>query len=127
MALDRNSIVGAEDTPIKMINVPEWGGDVYVKRPSIRERDSLGELSRQFLELKVDSKGKQSTEFVRTEASEKAFASFRLKTVGFALCDEKGKRLFHDDEIESVLGEKSPEAIERIFNELGNVFKDEEA
>lgn len=127
MALNRDAIIGAEDIPVRVINVPEWGGDVHVKRPSIRERDSLGELTRQFLEVKTDGKGKAKNEFINSEESEKAFALFRLKTVGFALCNESGKRLFNDDEIEPILGSKSTEAIERVFNELGNVFKDAEA
>jgi len=126
MALNRDAIIGAVDIPVRIINVPAWGGDVHVKRPSIRERDALGSLTRKFLELKTDSKGKSKNEFIKGEEAEKSFAEFRLKTVGFALCDEHGNRLFNDDEIEPILGSKSSESIELIFNEMGNVFKDAE-
>lgn len=126
MALNRDAIIGVADIPVRTINVPTWGDYVHVKRPSIRERDVLGALTRQFLELKNDGRGKTKNEFIKGEEAEKAFAEFRLKTVGFALCDESGKRLFSDDEIDPILGSKSSESIELIFNEMGNVFKDAE-
>lgn len=125
MTLGRDAIMGAQDIPVRTIDVPEWGGSVNVKRASIRERDVLGGYSRKFLEVKAGKTPNQplKTEMINGEEAEKAFADFRLFTVGFSICDEKGIRLFNDDEIESILGKKSPEAIDRIFNELGNVFK----
>lgn len=123
MALDKNTIVEANDLKMATVNVPEWGGDVNVKRPSVRERDILGTFTRKFLEVKVDKKtGENKTEMIKGEEAEKAFADFRLHTVGFAICDEQGNRLFGDDEIETLLGKKSPEVIDRIFNDLGNAF-----
>ncbi|MFY9141564.1 hypothetical protein [Sulfuricurvum sp.] len=125
MALNKDAIINASDIKMATINVPEWGGEVSVKRPSIRERDALGVYSRKFLKVKPAKEGEElKTEMIKGEEAEKAFADFRLHTVGFALCDEKGNRLFNDDEIETALGKKSPDIIDRIFNELGNVFKD---
>lgn len=132
MALDKNAISEANDNPVSTISVPEWGGDVYVKRQSIRERDALGVYFRGFAKVeKVKvKKGKEEIEEIKiiphgTEESEEAYSKYRLYTVGYALCDEKGERLFSDTEIESVLGKKSPEAIHRIFNELGNALNQE--
>ncbi|MHB8100368.1 MAG: hypothetical protein ACYDD5_12360, partial [Sulfuricurvum sp.] len=127
MAIDKNTIIEASDIQTGTISIPEWGGDCFVKKPSIKERDILGTHTRIFMEVKTDGKGKQKNEFVKGEESEKAFAAFRLKTVGFALCDEKGNRLFNDDEIDTLLGKKSPEVIDRIFNDLGNAFGTKEA
>lgn len=126
MALDKNAIIEATDLKKTTISVPEWGGDVNVKRPSVRERDILGTFTRKFLEVKINKKTSESkTEMVKGEEAEKAFADFRLYTVGFALCDEKMNRLFSDDEIETLLGKKSPEVIDRIFNDLGNALAEE--
>lgn len=125
MILDRNSIIDAQDIPVRIIDVPEWGGSVNVKRASIRERDTLGVFTRKFLEVKIDKKsGEQKTEMITGDEAEKAFAQFRLFSVGFALCDEHGNRLFNDDEIETLLGKKAPDVIDRIFNDLGNAFTD---
>lgn len=124
--LDKKAIIEANDIGMGKINVPEWGGDVYVKSPSIRERDILGGYSRKYLEIEKDKKGdpvldenkNPKLKFVGGEEAEKAFQDYRLFRVGFSLCDENGKRLFSDDEIETILGKKSPEAIDRIHSEI---------
>lgn len=127
MALDRNAIMGAADIPVRVIAVPEWNGEVYVKRQSIRERDALIPMSRGFMDIEPPKKegDKPKITMKKGADAEESYAKYRLFTVGFALCDEKGNRLFNEDEIESALGAKSTEAIERIFNELGNAFNDE--
>jgi hypothetical protein len=126
--LNRDDIIGA-DVEIKIIEVPEWNGAVYVKRRSIRERDFLIPLNQKFLSVVPPKKegGKPTFTIKKGDEAQAAYNEFRLKSVGFALCDKNGKRLFNDDEIEPILGQKSPAAIERIFNELGNVFKEDEA
>lgn len=126
-ALDRNAIMGATDIPVRVIPVPEWNGEVYVKRQSIRERDALIHMSRGFMDIKPPKKEGDKPEITMKKGpeAEEAYVKYRLFTVGFALCDENGDRLFNDDEIEKTLGKKSTEAIERIFNELGNAFNDE--
>ncbi len=58
-----------------------------------------------------------------TPEAEKAFSEYRLKSVGFSLCDEKGNRLFSDEEIDTILSKKSPESIDRIFVELGGAIE----
>ena len=134
MTLNKDAILAANDNPVRTVNVPEWGGEVCVKHHSIRERDALGVFFRAFAKIeKVKvKKGKEEVEETRiipfgTEESESAYSKYRLYTVGFALCDENGNRLFTDAEIESILGTKSPEAIHRIFNELGNEPKQEDS
>lgn len=125
MALNRDAIIGAKDIPIATIQIPEWGGEAFVRRQNIRERDFLIPISDGFLEIKPPKKEGEPPIFKMKEGedAEKSYAKHRLFTVGFALCDENGDRLFNDDEIESVLGKKSPSVIERIYRELGNVFK----
>ena len=134
MVLGKDAILSANDNPVSTVDVPEWGGSVCVKRPSIRERDALGVFFRGFAKVeKVKVKqGKDEIEDTQivphgTEEGEEAYSKYRLYSVGFALCDETGNRLFADAEIESILGKKSPEAIQRIFGELGNALKQEDS
>ena len=116
--LDKKAIIEANDIGTGKISVPEWGGDVCVKSISIRERDMLGSFARKFLETDIDKKGKLEQKMLRTEEAEKAFNDFRLYKVGFSLCDDKGERIFNDEEIETILCKKSPESIDRVFNEI---------
>lgn len=125
MNIGRDAIIGAKDIPIATVQIPEWGGEAFVRRQNIRERDFLIPISYGFLEIKPPKKEGEEPIFKMKEGedAEKAYAKHRLFTVGFALCDENGVRIFNDDEIESVLGAKSPVVIERIYRDLGNVFK----
>lgn len=125
MALNKDDIIGASDIPVKLINVPEWGGDVYVKRQSIRERDFLIPISNGFVSVEPP-KGEEKPKMVMKKGkdADEAYSKYRIYTVGFALCDENGIRIFSDEEIDTVLGKKSIEAIERIYRELGNGFKE---
>lgn len=124
--LNKQLIIDANDIGTGKISVPEWGGEVYVKSPSIRERDILGTYTRKYLEVMTDKKGEPvldenqnpKLKFIKSEEAEKAFSDFRLYKVGFSLCDEKGVRLFSDEEIETILSKKSPESIDRVFGEI---------
>jgi len=124
--LNKEEIIKANDIGMGKISVPEWGGEVYVKAPSIKDRDTLGNYSRKYLEVEKDKKGEPildenknpKLKFIGGEEAEKAFQDYRLYRVGFAICDENGKRLFSDEEIETILGKKSPEAIDRIHSEI---------
>ncbi len=124
--LSKQAIIDAADIGTGKINVPEWGGEVYVKSPSIRERDILGTYTRKYLEVvtnkkgepELDEKGNQKLRLIQSEEAEKAFSDFRLYKVGFSLCNEKGERLFGDDEIETILAKKSPASIDRVFGEI---------
>lgn len=124
MALNKDDIIGASDIPVKLINVPEWGGDVYIKRQSISERDALIPIFDGFMSVKASSDGTPKMTTKDGEEAESAYAKYRLYTVAFALCDENGKRLFSDEEIEPILGKKSIDAIERIYGELGKFFSE---
>lgn len=127
MAIDKEAIANAKDIPTSTINVPEWGGTVCVRRQNIRERDFLIPISDGFMNIEPPKKEGQSPiiKMKDGEESEKAYAKYRLYTVGFSLCDENGDRLFSDEEIDSILSKKSPVVIERIYRELGNAFKAE--
>jgi hypothetical protein len=91
MALDRKSILAADDVRKEKIAVPEWGGDVFLRVLTGTDRD-------RFEESYADQKMK----------------SFRIRFLLLALCDEDGERLFSDDEAD-ILGKKSSVVINRLF------------
>lgn len=84
-------ILAASDIKTKPVDVPEWGGTVYVKTISGTERDRFENL------LNKDRDG------------------FRVKFVVTAACDESGKPLFTQEQV-TALSEKSGVAINRVFD-----------
>lgn len=94
--LSRDSILQAQDIKIELIEVPEWGGSVYVKGLSGSERDSFeGGL--------MQKDGKTPN-----------FHNIRAKLVVKTACDADGKRLFTDADIPE-LTNKSASALQRVF------------
>lgn len=97
--LNRDQILGCNDIVIEQVEVPEWGGTVCVKTLTGTERDSL-EISM--------VKEKKSDEGLNMK-------NFRAKLASFAICDEKGERLFTEKDIDA-LTNKSASALQRVFN-----------
>jgi hypothetical protein len=91
MALDRKSILAADDVRKEKVAVPEWKGDVFLRVLTGTDRD-------RFEESYADQKMK----------------AFRISFLLLALCDEDGERLFSDDESD-ILGKKSSVVINRLF------------
>lgn len=96
--LNKEDILQAKDVKIEAVDVPEWGGGVYVRSITAAERGQIEEAAAKFKE----SKGKDS--FART---------FTVKFAALAICDEEGTRLFKDDEI-AQLQLKNAAAIARV-------------
>lgn len=90
--LDRNAILAANDAKLTRLEVPEWGGEVFIRCMSGKDRDEF--------EQKVQ--GKQ-------------LSNIRAVLAAISLCDSEGKRLFNDSEIE-LLGAKSAAALDRVFS-----------
>ena len=93
--LNREAILQTDDLPRELVQVPEWGGDVYVRTLTGTERDA-------FEQSMVGKKSKMNLDNVR--------ARFAVLTI----CDEAGKRLFADEDAK-VLGDKSAAALDRVF------------
>ena len=96
MPLDKNAILNADDRRIEPLNVPEWGGQVFVRTLKASERDAW--------EISLSKDGKNID---RRNA--------RAKFASLVLCDEKGVRLFSDAEV-GALGEKSAAALTRVWD-----------
>lgn len=91
MALDAKSILAADDARLEKMAVPEWGGDVYIRVISGGDRD-------RFEDSYADQK----------------LRAFRVRFLVLTLCDEKGDRLFADDQVD-LLAKKSSVVINRVF------------
>lgn len=94
--LSRDSILKADDLPKEMVEVPEWGGQVWVKTLSGTARDSFEQS------MVTRKKNTPNMDNVR--------ARFAVLTI----CDENGERLFTDADAKE-LGRKSAAALDRIF------------
>lgn len=103
--LTREDIFGKPWRPeIVKVPVPEWGGVVFVKELSGKERD-LFEISQ--LEGKTGNKRIN-------------LVNMRAKLVAYSVCDEKGKRLFQEQDAVR-LGDLSSKALTRVYVEASRL------
>ena len=101
--LDRDSVLKAQDIPApEKVEVPEWGGCIYVRIMTGTERDEFEASS-----IQIVGKGKH-----RTVSPDMRNA--RAKLLVRCLCDESGKRLFNDQDIVA-LGKKNSGVLDRLF------------
>lgn len=94
MSLDRNAILFSGKPPVlprEEVDVPEWGGSVWVRTLSAFERD---ELERAW------------------EATKRR--NFRARLVVATVCDEHGKDIFELGDIEA-LGRHASTTLGRVF------------
>lgn len=96
--LSRDDILKVDDTKRELVNVPEWGGSVWVYGMSAKERDA-------FEETMLEGKGKNM---------KRNLANLRARLCARCICDDKGQRIFKGEFV-AALGEKSAKAVERIF------------
>jgi len=98
MSLSRDQILSAGDVTIEEVQVPEWGGSVYVRSLNGRARDRF-ESSR--FKLKGDK-----VEMIHDNT--------RAVLLSLSLCDEAGTLLFSEADV-AALGEKNAAAMDRCF------------
>lgn len=96
--LSKSDILTANDIKIELVNVPEWGGAVYVRGLSGQERD---EYEKSMLKIQGTKR-------------ELALRNVRAGLCARSICNVKGERLFSDNEI-TELGKKSSIALDRVW------------
>lgn len=96
--LSRADILKATVTPRETVAVPELGGDVLVRGMTGVERDA-------FEWSCFEGRGKKRDFNMK---------NMRARLVGFCCIDEKGSRLFTDEDI-AVLGDVRADVIDRLF------------
>ena len=100
--LNAEAILASADLPTEAVEVPEWGGTVYVRTMNGTDRDAF-EAS--MIDTKKPADGTKPTGNLR---------NIRARLCVLTACDENGKRLFRDDQADA-LGAKSSKALDRIF------------
>lgn len=101
-------ILEADDTVLEPVDVPEWGGVVYIRSLTGTERDRIE------AEMTSADSGRERNERLQ---------NMRAKMVQRAACDETGRRLFTHNQVEA-LGKKNAKALTRLFrkaNELSGL------
>jgi len=94
--LTADGILNSSDlSDLKKVNVPEWGGEVYIRVMTGIERDRW--------EIAATSAMKDTQTL-----------NIRATLCAICICDDKGKRLFTDEQAQA-LGEKSSLALGRVF------------
>lgn len=101
MALNKDQILGSTDVNLETVDVPEWGGSICVRTMTGIERDDF--------ENRINRPG------VGDE-------NWRAKLLVKCICDEKGARLFSDEEA-TKLGAKNAPVIFRLFKIASKVNK----
>lgn len=99
--LKRREILAAKDFRLEPVDVPEWGGRVYVRTMTGEERDAFED---KVLEIRDPKTG-----------IPKSIKGLKTLLVSLTACDKEGKRLFAGDGDAKKLAQKSGAAIERIF------------
>jgi len=96
LMLSAEDILSSKDDSLEKVSVPEWGGDVFVRTMTGGERDSW--------------------ELYASKQMERANnVNIRAKLACLCLCDENGKRLFGDGQVDA-LGKKSAKALDRVYS-----------
>lgn len=110
IVLSRDAILKAPDLPLIKVDVPEWGGVVYVRGLDGTERDRF------------------ETDAFNSSGANK-LKNLRAKLISIGLVDEDNKPLFSKTDIDA-LGKKSGKVLDRLFDviskESGLLNKDVE-
>ena len=94
MPLTKEQILAADDMGLLEVQVPEWGGSVFIRVMTVGERDAY------------------ENDWVLNKS--KGVDNFRAKFLAKCLCDEKGQRLFSESEVVQLAG-KSAKVMSRIW------------
>lgn len=106
--LSKDVILAAQDTIIQQIHCPEWGGDVYAKSISGRDRDAW--------EFFLSGERKKAQE-------EKRYYNpkhFRASCLVMSLCNKEGTLLFTEKDVEALSG-KSSKVLDRLFDVVSKI------
>lgn len=94
--LNREEILSKEDLPKEEVEVPEWGGSVFIRGMNGKERDEIETL------------------FMAAQKKD-SLKGIRAYLICMVTMDENGNHLFEKKDAEA-LSEKSGLALDRLFN-----------
>lgn len=100
--LSASQILGADDLKRELVEVPEWGGSIYVRGLTGSERD---QWERSFLQNK-NNKAELDLD--------RALGNARARLCSMTIVDDQGARLFTDAQA-AELGNKSAQVLDRVY------------
>ena len=106
MILTKDAILKATDLSKQIVEVPEWGGSVYVRQMTAADRDAY-EAECYPIDVKT------GTATIRRD-------NLRARLLSRTLCDESGSLLFSAADVES-LGGKSSDVLEKLYHEARSI------
>lgn len=116
MSLTRNAILNSKDRAVKEVEVKEWGGVVYIREMSGRERFDLQDRMKQLMD--DAAKGGETGEEAIGVAIISAGA--RGELLVRCLCDKDGELIFSEDDVDQI-EMKNSNVVQRLF-ELATSF-----
>jgi hypothetical protein len=97
--LSRDQILSVNDLKPELVDVPEWGGSVWVRALTGLERDLIEEAM-------IAGRSGGETQY--------NFRNLRAKTVAASIVDDDGLRMFAEEDV-FLLGNKNVGALQRVF------------
>ncbi len=97
--LTKEQILGVKDLIIREVEMPEWGGSVYVRGLTGSERDA-------FEASVIEQRGK---------TNRVNMINVRAKLLVLTICDKDGNPVFTAADIDA-LGKKSAQALQKLFD-----------
>lgn len=108
MGLKREEILKQTCLPLHVVKVPEWGGDVYVRVMTGKERDAF-----EYMQANERRSAKEAGEDYSPE-------NIRARIAAMLVCNETGERLFTEEDIPA-LGALHCGALDRVWDEAMRV------
>ncbi len=105
--LTADDILQADDLPRERLELPEWGGHLYIRTMTGVERDAWEASMVRTRPRRVNGRNIEETETDLRNA--------RAKLVSRVACDDKGEAIFSSHQVD-VLGKKSASALDRCFD-----------
>jgi len=102
MSLTKVQILSAQDIKKEKVNIPEWGGDIWVKSLTGKERDAF---EKSIMEFSAEAGVKPKV----------IYENMRAKLCVLTVCDDNGLLIFTEDDVEA-LGKKSAKPLSVIFD-----------
>lgn len=109
--LTRDMILKAQDYSKEEVDVPEWGGSIFLRQMTVTASDEMQQIF-----LRLGGGGEINANQNGSIRDAQALKGLRVAMVSRCLCDDKGRLLFDDDEGRELLAQKSSVVIERLYD-----------
>lgn len=96
--ITRDDLLNFDDSDVKAVEVPEWGGSVYIRSITVAEREAWEDR------------------VIKLRKAGESIAGLRAELVARTLSDSEGNRLLKDSDV-AALSAKNSQVVDRLFEE----------